>query len=594
MGNKRSFNWGLVLVLALILFVSFCLLVYAQKKSNDKAEVIYVDGFVDAKLKKNGETVTLVRGMNVGQGDEITTDSEGSVELKLFDGSVIKIGPDSHVVIKELGQVEITKVSRTKLELIKGKVRAVVKPLVDKESKFEIETENATIGVRGTDFGVSFDLDIGNTIIMCIEDCVSVVADKFPSLDPIEVCTMQELLISGGSPPGTVLGVDKEKLKEFLEGLEIKGEIGTSIDVEDFLPPEITSAFLNGKINLEDIDDILTLTLSDLNYDNMLSIVGTAMDENFLIAKVEVSTDGGMTWHTATGTANWSYKFKPEGGMEYELMFKVTNENGDGSDPDDFGSFFIKFLDISYDDIARAFVDNFFRYVKSSDTINLGELISDLYDGKAGGLFSKDELLDDNLELFFDLAMSLTISYTINQVSYDGKSVIVSTSWTASVGGVSKKGTTKWWLSQSENYLLVHTEGSWFIPTTLSSSEPGLTVENVDFSEVPAPCCCMGIEVMMVAPNIPVTVPAVTINADTICGPFQLLITRAYYTAETGDTDGFGGKFLVMESGPCNPPTFPCDLLFPVMFSNLQDPSKQLKATYSGYGYNFVEFMTLP
>ncbi len=593
MRSTRIVNGGLVLVLALILLISFCFFVYAEKKSTDKAVVIYVDGFVDAKIKETGKTVTLVKGMKVGQGDEITTDSESSVELKLFDGSVVKIGPDSRVVIKELGQVEVTKVSRSRFTLIKGKIRAVVKPFVDKESKFTVETENATIGVRGTDFGVSFDFDLGNTIIMSIEECVTVVANKFPGLDPIEVCTMQELLISGASPPGTVLGVDKDKLKKFLEGLEIKGDIETTIDVEDLLPPEITSAILNGKINLEDIDDMLTLTKGDLNFDNMLLIVGTAEDENFLIAKVEVSTDGGMTWNTATGTANWSYKFKPEGGMEYELMFKVTNENGDGSDPEDFGSFIIKLLDVSYEDIARTFVDNFFRYVKSSDTINLGELISDNYDGKAADLFTREDM-EDNLEAFFDLAMSLTISYTINQVSFDGKNIVVSTSWTASVGGVSKKGTTKWWLSQSENYLLVHTDGIWFIPTNLSSSEPGLTVENVDFSSVPAPCCCMGIEVMMVAPIIPKNVPVVTVIANTVCAPFPLFITRAYYTAETGETDGFGGKFLLMESGPCGPITPPCDLLFPVVFSNLLDPSKTLKATYSGYGYNFLEIITLP
>ncbi|MBN1573599.1 MAG: FecR domain-containing protein [Deltaproteobacteria bacterium] len=594
MGSKENVKGGLVAVFTFILFISFCLFVFAAKKGADKAEVIYVSGFVDAKLKETGKTVTLVKGMKVGQGDEIMTDSESSVELKLTDGSIIKIGEDSRVVIKELGQVEITKVSRSKFELIKGKVRAVVKPFVDKDSKFTIETENATIGVRGTDFGVSFDFDTGGTDIISIEACVSVVAKKIPGLDPIEVCTMQELLVSGDNLPGTVLGVDKEKLKEFLDGMEIKVDIKTPIDVEDLLPPEITSAILNGKINLEDIDDILTLMKSDLNFENMLSIVGTAVDENFSIAKVEVSTDGGMTWNNATGTANWSYKFKPDGGMEYELMFRVTNVNGDQSEPEDFGSFIIKFLDISYEDIAKTFIDNFFRYVKSSDTINLGELISDLYDGKAGGFYSKDELLDDNLEAFLDLAMSLTISYSINQVSYDGKNIVISTSWTASIAGATTRGTTKWWLSQSENYTLIHTEGSWFISVSISSSEPGLTVENVDFTEVPAACCCMGIEVMMVAPNIPQNVPTLTVNAETICGSFSLILTRVYYMAETGYTDGFGGKFLVMESGPCNPPAFPCNLLFPVVFSNSFDPSKTLNVTFSGYGYNFLETITLP
>ena len=36
-------------------------------------------------------------------------------------------------------------------------------------------------------------------------------------------------------------------------------------------------------------------------------ITGTAADSGGVVAGVEVSVDGGTTWHTAQGRANWSY-----------------------------------------------------------------------------------------------------------------------------------------------------------------------------------------------------------------------------------------------------------------------------------------------
>jgi Domain of unknown function (DUF4082)/Cadherin-like domain/Bacterial Ig domain len=42
-----------------------------------------------------------------------------------------------------------------------------------------------------------------------------------------------------------------------------------------------------------------------------VSISGTASDSGGLVAVVEVSTDGGTTWHPATGTTSWTYTWWP-------------------------------------------------------------------------------------------------------------------------------------------------------------------------------------------------------------------------------------------------------------------------------------------
>jgi FecR protein len=578
------------------LLVTFGLIVFAQRNDSSKATVLNVEGFVDVKIKGTSKAVALVEGMKVGVGDVITTDSESSVKLKLNDGSVIKIGGDSIVVIKEL-QFEVTKVSKSSFELIKGKIRAVVNPFLDKNSKFTIETENASIGVRGTDFGASFNIDLGETNIISIKDCVSVVAKKFPSLDPIDVCTRKELLISGGDAPGDVVGVDEEKLEEFLEEMNLADEWKATTELEVGLdsiePPVITSAFLNNRIDLEDVEDALTLTKSDLNFDGKVLVAGSAEDGKYLVSKVEVSVDDGMTWGVASGTDRWTFSFKPELGTEYELMIRAANEKGVISDPGDFGTFTIKYLDVSYDAIAKTFIDSFFRYVKSSDSTGLGDLISDNYDGKAGGGYSKDEILDENLEEFFDQMQSMTISYTINQVSFDGTSIVVSTSWTASLDGETSRGTTKWWLSQSENYTLVHTEGSWFTDNYIFAGTPELTVELVSIGTPVA--CPDGVKIMLFAPKVPRSIDSVIVQIDVNCDlPTEETLTRDFYEKEKGRKGGFGGKFHIYDTTvpTCVGVPAACIPLEPFLYYGAADRS--LKVSYSEYGCDLMETIMMP
>ena len=43
-----------------------------------------------------------------------------------------------------------------------------------------------------------------------------------------------------------------------------------------------------------------------------VSISGTASDSGGIVSAVEVSVDGGITWHRATGKASWTYSWNPE------------------------------------------------------------------------------------------------------------------------------------------------------------------------------------------------------------------------------------------------------------------------------------------
>ena len=64
------------------------------------------------------------------------------------------------------------------------------------------------------------------------------------------------------------------------------------------------------------------------------TIRGTATDAGGgRVAAVEVSTDGGVTWHPAVGRENWSYDWSPEGAGKVEISSRAVDDSGNLEQP---------------------------------------------------------------------------------------------------------------------------------------------------------------------------------------------------------------------------------------------------------------------
>ncbi|MFE6735653.1 DUF4082 domain-containing protein [Microbacterium sp. NPDC057650] len=61
------------------------------------------------------------------------------------------------------------------------------------------------------------------------------------------------------------------------------------------------------------------------------TITGTATDVGGRVAGVEVSVDGGATWHPATGTTNWSYSYVQQGNGATTLLARAADDSGNFS-----------------------------------------------------------------------------------------------------------------------------------------------------------------------------------------------------------------------------------------------------------------------
>ncbi len=73
---------------------------------------------------------------------------------------------------------------------------------------------------------------------------------------------------------------------------------------------------------------------SSLQVNSPVTITGTATDSGGgVVGGVEVSTDGGVTWHPAMGRGNWSYTWIPTGTGNVTILSRAVDDSGNLETP---------------------------------------------------------------------------------------------------------------------------------------------------------------------------------------------------------------------------------------------------------------------
>ncbi|WP_298933792.1 FecR domain-containing protein [uncultured Ramlibacter sp.] len=112
-----------------------------------------------------GETPrTLGKGLPLRQGDRLTTSEGASAIIKLEDGTRMTVRPNSEMVLQTYQFKEDAADNTMLMQLVRGGFRAVT-GLISKNAPgaARIQTNTATIGIRGTDFDAR----------VCTRDCAT-------------------------------------------------------------------------------------------------------------------------------------------------------------------------------------------------------------------------------------------------------------------------------------------------------------------------------------------------------------------------------------------------------------------------------------
>ena len=105
---------------------------------------------------------TLGKGLALQEGDRLTTSDGASAIIKLQDGTRMTVRPNSELVLQQYQFKENADNNSMVMSLLRGGLRAVT-GLISKSSPnaARIQTNTATIGIRGTDFDAR----------ICARDC---------------------------------------------------------------------------------------------------------------------------------------------------------------------------------------------------------------------------------------------------------------------------------------------------------------------------------------------------------------------------------------------------------------------------------------
>lgn len=161
-----------LMLLSLLLTVMILFSQVARADSNMRAARIKnVSG--TAKIKKAGgeKAYPALEGMGLVQGDSIITGSSGQVILEMDGDKEVRIGSNTQMILSELVKSASAMGSKTSLGLLSGKVLITINKKLSQDSKFEIKTPTAIMGVRGTAFYVGF-YD-GQTVVDVVDGTVN-------------------------------------------------------------------------------------------------------------------------------------------------------------------------------------------------------------------------------------------------------------------------------------------------------------------------------------------------------------------------------------------------------------------------------------
>ena len=139
------------------------------------ALVTYVSG--QASRVRDGQSEALHTHSELQEGDKVVTAKGGRLELTLADKSVLRLDGGSEVILKAANFEGDDKKLTAKITF--GKIWAKVNSVLGGQSHFDVETQNAVAGVRGTTFRVDAKHD-SSVLVRVYAGAVAVVGSRTP------------------------------------------------------------------------------------------------------------------------------------------------------------------------------------------------------------------------------------------------------------------------------------------------------------------------------------------------------------------------------------------------------------------------------
>ncbi len=196
--RRPRFLLGLALTSALVILAGVAVETGAQGKAPAPAGHV---SFLDGRAWRSAPHVRatrLAQGAAVYVGDRVRTGTGARLELRLRDGSAVRLGPKSKMVLDAAQFTRKKERKKVTIKLLLGRVWSKVTHAIHGDDTFKVATDSAVAGVRGTSFRVNAMAD-KSTLVRVYSGTVAVVgihpiyATKTPGKERKEVAGPKEI-----------------------------------------------------------------------------------------------------------------------------------------------------------------------------------------------------------------------------------------------------------------------------------------------------------------------------------------------------------------------------------------------------------------
>ncbi|MBU0993418.1 MAG: FecR domain-containing protein [Proteobacteria bacterium] len=129
------------------------------KSKGGNALVTRLEGTAFLLKKNTSELSRILRGESLTDGDQVTTDADSRIEIKLPDNSTIRFDEETTFALTSLAVNEKEKKRDVNVNVVIGKTWANVTSFLGNRGGFAITTKTAVAGVRGTVYRVNVNKD---------------------------------------------------------------------------------------------------------------------------------------------------------------------------------------------------------------------------------------------------------------------------------------------------------------------------------------------------------------------------------------------------------------------------------------------------
>jgi hypothetical protein len=112
-----------------------------------------------ATIMRGSMTIPATDGLKVDVGDRIVTGAGSNVSVMLADGSQMEITDSSNLTIDQNTLNPDGSRASTRVSLLGGMVRSLVRSTPGRAPNFEVRTPNAVASARGTSYDVDYHKD---------------------------------------------------------------------------------------------------------------------------------------------------------------------------------------------------------------------------------------------------------------------------------------------------------------------------------------------------------------------------------------------------------------------------------------------------